>query len=295
VQDAKQIGTPAARRSGRVRKEIGILLIGSDAQGRDFMEETKTVVLSRHGAGIVSKHKLYAEQELILVELGSNKEAEIRIVGQIGSADDVYTYGVAFLNGQLDFWQAEFPATAAAQPSKSTVLQCSRCGASELLASGAFELDIYAIHGQVLRDCKSCKHSTRWTEISIALESAAPLPEGAASSSKSASSSEVQAPAAPVANRRKYPRISVHFTAFVRSAGSEDQLVYCENVSRGGVCFKSSKRFRTTSRIEVAAPYIPGSACILVPAEIVHVEEIPGEQMFRCGVHYLDSRSDARA
>jgi len=40
---------PKARRSGRVKKEIPILLIGSDADGWVFTEETHTVVLSLHG------------------------------------------------------------------------------------------------------------------------------------------------------------------------------------------------------------------------------------------------------
>jgi len=54
------------RRSSRIPKEIAILLVGSDMEGKMFSEETKTVVLSRHGAGIVSQYALYAEQELIL-------------------------------------------------------------------------------------------------------------------------------------------------------------------------------------------------------------------------------------
>jgi hypothetical protein len=42
------------RRSGRIPREIPILLIGSDMEGTVFSEETKTVMISLHGAGIVS-------------------------------------------------------------------------------------------------------------------------------------------------------------------------------------------------------------------------------------------------
>ncbi len=70
------------RRSGRIPKEIAILLVGSDLEGKVFSEQTKTVVLSRHGAGIVSQYKLVPEQELILRRLDTNSETEIRIVGQ---------------------------------------------------------------------------------------------------------------------------------------------------------------------------------------------------------------------
>jgi hypothetical protein len=46
------------RRSGRIKKEIAILLLGTDTQGHVFAEETKTGTLSLHGAGIVSDLKL---------------------------------------------------------------------------------------------------------------------------------------------------------------------------------------------------------------------------------------------
>ena len=54
------------RRLSRIPKEMHILLVGSDTEGKIFSEQTKTVLLSRHGAGIVSRYKLSAEQELIL-------------------------------------------------------------------------------------------------------------------------------------------------------------------------------------------------------------------------------------
>ena len=75
------------RRSGRLMKCVPILLIGSDCEGRVFSEETRAVVLSLHGAGVVSSYKLIAEQELVLRSIESNREAEIRIVGEIGSQD----------------------------------------------------------------------------------------------------------------------------------------------------------------------------------------------------------------
>jgi hypothetical protein len=67
------------------------------------------VVLRLHGAGIVSNHKLLAEQEMILRSVESNREAEIRVVGEIGSEDGHFTYGVALLDEDLDFWKMDFP------------------------------------------------------------------------------------------------------------------------------------------------------------------------------------------
>ena len=112
LQPVNKLRTQESRRSDRIPKEIGILLIGWDAQGVEFMEQTNTVDLSRHGAGIVSTHKLAAEQELIIVHQENNKKTEIRVVGQIGCEGDSYTYGVAFLDPTVDFWGIAFPSAS---------------------------------------------------------------------------------------------------------------------------------------------------------------------------------------
>jgi len=91
------------RRSSRIVREIAILLVGSDMEGKVFSEQTKTVLLSRHGAGIVSQYVLSAEQELILRRLDTDKEVEVRVVGQLGQHGESHTYGVAFLDAD-DHW-----------------------------------------------------------------------------------------------------------------------------------------------------------------------------------------------
>ena len=68
-----------------------------------------------------------------------------------------------------------------------------------------------------------------------------------------------------------------------------DDVVTCEDVSRGGLCFKSRKPYAERFKVEVAAPYTPGMQNFFTPAEIVHVQELKDEKKFRCGVAYLKS------
>jgi PilZ domain len=151
------------RRSGRISKSVPIRLIGSDAQGRLFSENTHTVMLSLHGAGIVSRHKLIAEQELILRSLESNQETDIRIVGEIGAEDGNYTYGVAFLDVDLDFWQVDFPGLPSqAERPLELVLECGSCGDTVRLLNGDYEFDVCAIHGGLVRYCTECGFATVW-------------------------------------------------------------------------------------------------------------------------------------
>src|SRR5713101_7055189 len=129
---ASSVPQQVVRSSSRIPKEIPILLIGSDLDGKVFSESTNTVLLSLHGAGIVSHHKLSPEQELILRCPDRNIEAEIRIVGQVGHQSGLYTYGVVFLDSRINFWAIEFPPVSPSEIAAGLLsLVCSSCNTLE--------------------------------------------------------------------------------------------------------------------------------------------------------------------
>src|SRR5579871_1234726 len=144
------------RRSGRMYREIPIQLLGTAADGAVFVEETRTVILSRHGAAVLSRRKLVAEQELTLCSHETKHEAEIRVVGEIGMEDGEYRYGVAFVDRVLDFWGIRFPMPASREESAMISLSCNGCGTFVTLEYGEFEEDICAIHGGLVRYCTQC-------------------------------------------------------------------------------------------------------------------------------------------
>jgi hypothetical protein len=151
------------RRSGRITIAVPILLIGSDSEGRVFSEETKTVIISLHGAGILSRHKLASEQELVLRSLESNCEADMRVGGEIGVQDDV-----AFVNETLDLWKTSFPPPEAPQDSVSSLsLECASCTTPLVLEHGDFEFDVCVTHGGLVRYCDHCGFATVWKFASI--------------------------------------------------------------------------------------------------------------------------------
>src|SRR5882672_10673178 len=151
------------RSSSRIPKEIPILLIGSDLDGKVFSEPTNTVLLSLHGAGIVSHHKLSPEQELILRCPDRNIEAEIRVVGQLGSQQGIYTYGVAFVDPALKFWDIDFPPMSPAEMERGLLsLVCNSCKTLEKIDDTGIEADIFAAGDGVLRFCKRCGTTTFW-------------------------------------------------------------------------------------------------------------------------------------
>ena len=120
-------------------------------------------MLSLHGAGILSTHRFTPEQELILRVEESNREAEVRVVGEIATEGELHTYGVTFLDEELDFWQMEFPQVPVSDEQPSVLpLQCSSCGEKVEVANGEFEYDISQIHGGLTRHCTECGMLTVW-------------------------------------------------------------------------------------------------------------------------------------
>ena len=303
------------RRSSRIPKELAILLTGSDMDGKGFSEMTKTVLLSRHGAGIISTYKLSAEQEIIIRYLDTNKEALVRVVGRIGSEGEVYTYGVAFVDtSQIDFWGIDFaPLSEKDKQARRVLLECGNCKKRETVDHSDVESDVLIINEGIVRFCKQCGDSTLWKRASELHEEppvlvAAGRDTTIASSAQSANVASKQyaptaqpasklttpqepktTPAASSDNRRKHPRTKVSYKACVRRSGFTDDVVTCEDMSKGGLCFRSRKQYFVRTNIQVAVPYSPGGNAIFVPAEIAWVVEITKDKLYKCGVAYRRS------
>ena len=227
----------------------------------------------------------------------------MRLVGRIGVEGEVYTYGVAFLDSTNNFWGMDFPAPSEAEKRMRMVsLECGSCQTKETVEQSDLESDVYRINEGIVRYCKKCGSSTFWKGASGDVEEApvmvervpgrsmgwVPEPEQASAPVAVAARAE-PVPAVHRANRRKYVRTKVNFKACIRSFTNGDDIVICEDVSRGGLCFKSRKPYSENFRVEVAAPYTPGVPNFFTPAEIVYVQELKDEKKFRCGVAYLKS------
>jgi PilZ domain len=155
--------------------------------------------------------------------------------------------------------------------------ECDRCKSQETIEHSDPEDDVYAFSANVVRYCNECKSSTVWKKCSGPRKESAPLAREAL----------FGAPAnrGATENRRKHHRAKAKFRACIRRPGFEDDIVVCEDASRGGVRFKSRRTYFADTPIEIAVPYSPGSSSIFSPAQILYVQELD-QQKFRCGVAY---------
>lgn len=291
-----RVSAAKRRRSGRISKEIPVVLSGSDTGGREFSETTKTLVLSRHGASVLSRYKLLPEQEVFLLAVGSKREVEVRICGEIGEGEDGHVYGVAFVDPSVNYWEIEFPRVAGLEKDLTRVtLECTGCRQRAVVEFDATEMDVYLVNGSTLRYCKRCLNSTTWKITTEAFapeapagpkrEAAAPVPKETKLGTQPAAEPSV----APPPNRRKDRRTKVKFSACIRCAGAADEIVACEDVSRGGFSFRSSKQYPEETQIEVALPYTPGQVPIFVPAQIGNVRKLQDGKSYRHGAAYIRS------
>lgn len=266
------------RRSDRIELRFRISVSGTDAMGRAFLEEGQTLVVSRHGAKIALRRPLVPEQELSLRCVETEKEAVVRVVGQIGEGPEGMYYGVEILDPGLDLWGIQFPPLADSEKAVSRVLlECLHCRARELAYLNEFEAEVFEVNRTLSRACQRCRDTTLW-RISEEAAPARPLPFSA----------EVPAPSAThTPNERKNARVGLRLKACIRTAHDGEEVVLTENVSRDGFFFQSSKRYSLHGVVETSVPYSPGAGNIFAPARIEQAEEKPGQDAITYGAVYI--------
>src|SRR5690242_14687855 len=120
--------------------EVPIEVVGSDLDGRQYVERTRTLSITRDGATIVLVNKLAPESELIIRNLQSNEEVVVRVVGHIRENLSGHVYGVTFLQVPEDLWRVpDLPQASL----NSMVLECSRCHVVKLLSLTEIEMEVF--------------------------------------------------------------------------------------------------------------------------------------------------------
>src|SRR5262249_45474744 len=87
--------------------------------------------------------------------------------------------------------------------------------------------------------------------------------------------------------RRNRTRVKARVLACIRRRGFQEEVAVCEDLSKGGIAFRSRNHYPEGSRAEVAVPFTPGSSAIFVPIRIVFSQAIPSAGLFRHGAAYL--------
>jgi hypothetical protein len=94
-----------SRKTPRQRLKVPVRITGRDPQGREFVEETSTLVVNWNGALVTTLKPLNSRQTLYVINQQNGKGAEFRVVGEGASqALSAEGWGVECLNPDQDFW-----------------------------------------------------------------------------------------------------------------------------------------------------------------------------------------------
>ncbi len=285
----------APRSSDRVALILPIRISGTTVDGHVFSEKARTLLLSRAGALLVTTRHLTPKSEILIRRDNLGKESPAQVVGLVRKHADGFVYGVKLLNPSINLWEINFvPMSEEERAVGRVLLRCSNCGLQEIIYLEEFETEVFHANRFIYHRCNHCCESTIWNEIKEDPEEwmreVAP------------SYSPPPPPPPPVAhgpprtkNERRHNRIDCKLMACIRYASHfEDEVLEVDDVSRGGVRFKTRKYLAPGTKIQIAVPYSEGMANIFIPAEIVRMKQIPDKNLYECGAAYIKSSDGPR-
>ena len=275
----------AQRRSDRVSLTLLLEASGKDVNDQEFTLPARTMQINRTGAVILLERDLRADQRIEIRRLApseAHRHTQIRIVGQFGLQKEGYVYGVEILDPQSDIWNIEFPPIAESEEAVARMLlECTYCRTREVVYLNELELKSFEVRKCVARLCKHCDTPSIWIEAQAEIKS---QEKGAANQLT------VEERVIP---RRNRTRVKARVLACIRRRGFQEEVAVCEDLSKGGLSFRSRNEYPEGSRVEVAVPFTPGSGAIFVPIRIVFSQAIPAAGLYRHGAAYIRPPSDS--
>ncbi len=243
------------RRSDRILAPVRIRVIGSDASGVAFAEESITVSFNQQGARISLTHSLLPDDIVLIMNLENGIEEEFRVVGGFqqvfGSRQE---WGVESVNPTSGIWGISFsPPAEGLQP--KVLIECGACKRAAQSPLSSIEYDVLLSTGLISRHCDRCGETTRWrpSEQPITAEIIASSVQGPPKSGE----------------QRKARRLKLAMRIRVRNAWGQADIAQTRDVSKAGLCFVSSMRHQVGDTVYITLPFADNQAPIETAAKIV--------------------------
>jgi hypothetical protein len=237
-----------------------------------------SLLVSRNGGVLLIPEKFFPGQEISLrrpLEGDRFKTAHARIVAEIDREPEGFLYAVHILEARTDFWDIEFPAPHKAEEALARLLmECSFCFRREVVYLDELQLRSFESRKCVARICKVCDAPSIWVEAQAEMTA----------NGRPANHEEGNDRVLP---RRNRTRVKARVLACIRRRGFQEEVAVCEDLSKGGIAFRSRNQYPQGTRVEVAVPFTPGAGAIFVPIRIVFSQPIPSAGLFRHGAAYL--------
>ena len=266
------------RQSDRVNFRMSVEASWTTSSGAATKQTAETLLVSRNGGVLRLDAKLAAGQEIALrrTEGDQAKTARARVVAEIDLEPGGFLYAFQLLEPRTDFWDIDFPSPHAAEEALARLLmECGFCQRREVVYLNELELKSFEVRKCVARLCKHCDSPSIWIEAQS--ETRSPEKDAA----------HAQPVDERVIPRRNRTRVKARVLACIRRRGFQEEVALCEDLSKGGLSFRSRNKYEEGTRVEVAVPFTPGSGAIFVPIRIVFSQTIPSAGLYRHGAAYI--------
>jgi hypothetical protein len=268
------------RESDRVSLHLSVEASWAGANGEGVTQQLRTLLVSRNGGVVFSEQPLAAGQELLLKRTdkeGVERATRARVVAEVDKEKDGCIYAIHILDPQVDIWGIDFPAPQLGEQALGRMLmECSFCQKREVVYLNEMELKSFEVRKCVARECKNCNAPSIWVEAI-----------GEAPGSSGGPDADVTGRTERITPSRIRTRVKARLLACIRRRGFEEEVAVCEDLSRGGLSFRSRNQYSEGTRLEVAVPFIPGSGNIFVPIRIVSSQKMATAGLFRHGAAYI--------
>ena len=275
---SETIRSDGLRQSDRVTFRMPVEASWTASDGTVVKHVAETLLVSRNGGVLRMEQKLTAGQEITLrrVEGDLVKTTPARVMAEIDQEPGGFLYAIQITEPRTDFWNIEFPAPYKADEALARLLmECGFCERREVVYLNEMELKSFEVRKCIARLCKHCDTPSIWIEAQSEVKS------------QEKGSSQGLSVEERVIPRRNRTRVKARVLACIRRRGFQEEVAVCEDLSKGGLSFRSRNKYDEGSRVEVAVPFTPGSGAIFVPIRIVFSQAIPAAGLYRHGAAYI--------
>ena len=266
------------RQSDRVAFRMPLEASWLTSDGVVLKRSAHTFLVSRNGGVLRLPDKLQQGHELTLqrtIDSGQVASVRARVVAEIDHEPEGFLYAFHILEHGHDFWGIEFPSLQRADEAIARLLmECSFCQRREVVYLNELELKSFEIRKAVARICKICDAPSIWVEVRSGAQQLELASSGAGKEER-------------VIPRRNRSRVRARVLACIRRRGFQEEVAVCEDLSKGGIAFRSRNQYPEGTKLDVAVPYTPGGGAVFVPIRIVFSQPIPSAGLYRHGAAYL--------
>src|SRR6266436_3092636 len=257
------------RQSDRVSFRMPVEASWVSLDGRTLTQTAETMLVSRNGGVLRLTEKLSMGQELHLrrhLDGDIWKNARARVVAEIDQdPPNHFLYAITLVDPRSDFWDIDFPSPHKSEEALARLLmECSFCQRREVVYLNEFQLKSFEIRKCVARHCRICDSPSIWIESLSELST----PDGGTG---------LPAPSVEdrVIPRRNRTRIKARILACIRRRGFQEEIAVCEDLSKGGLSFRSRNQYPQGAPLAVAPPFSRGSRPLCGPFRIVFSQASP--------------------